>query len=27
MVFGVFTLPFRFEGGKKLYLAKNSLEK
>jgi len=27
MVFGIFTLPFKFEGGKKYYLAKNSLEK
>ena len=27
MVFGIFTLPFKFEGGKKAYLAKNSLEK
>lgn len=27
MVFGIFTLPFKFEGGKKSYLAKNSLEK
>ncbi len=27
IVFGIFTLPFKFEGGKKSYLAKNSLEK
>ncbi|MFH1575781.1 MAG: cell division protein FtsZ [Candidatus Nealsonbacteria bacterium] len=27
MVFGIFTLPFKFEGSKKSYLAKNSLEK
>ncbi|KKS18980.1 MAG: Cell division protein FtsZ [Candidatus Roizmanbacteria bacterium GW2011_GWC2_41_7] len=27
MVFGIFTLPFKFEGGKKSYLAKNSLKK
>lgn len=27
MVFGIFTLPFKFEGGKKSYLAKNSLDK
>ena len=27
MIFGIFTLPFKFEGGKKSYLAKNSLEK
>jgi len=27
MVFGIFTLPFQFEGGKKFSLAKNSLEK
>jgi len=27
MIFGIFTLPFKFEGGKKLYLAKNSIEK
>jgi len=27
IMFGIFTLPFKFEGGKKSYLAKNSLEK
>lgn len=27
MIFGIFTLPFKFEGGKKSSLAKNSLEK
>lgn len=27
IVFGIFTLPFKFEGGKRSYIAKNSLEK
>ncbi|MEK7503869.1 MAG: cell division protein FtsZ, partial [Patescibacteria group bacterium] len=27
MVFGIFTMPFKFEGGKKYSLAKNSLDK
>jgi len=27
LVYGIFTLPFKFEGGKKSYIAKNALEK